>query len=243
VERIDRDGDVPRTMIRDLPPAERPRERLRDAGAGSLSTSELLAIVLRVGGSKESALAQANRIVARFNGLAGLARAPFRELCEVHGIGPAKAAQLKAALELGLRAAKLTPGDRPTVRDPDDVAALLAGEMSLLEQEHVRVVLLDARNRVLAIPEVYHGSVHTAQVRIGELFRDAVRANASAVVAVHNHPSGDAAPSQADTAMTKQLVEAGVLLDIDVFDHLIIAGGRYASMRQLGLGFAKAAAP
>lgn len=227
-----------RVMIRDLPATDRPRERLRDAGAEALSTAELIAILLRTGTAKQSALDQATSLLAAFDGIAGVARASFPELCNVHGFGEAKASQLKAAIELGVRVSRqLSPDDRPVVRNPDDIAALVRAEMSLLEQESVRVMLLDARNHVLGIREVYHGSVHTTQVRIGEMFREAVRATASAIVVIHNHPSGDPTPSAADVSMTKLLVQAGDLLGIDVYDHLVIGGGRYVSMRAARLGF------
>ncbi len=231
------DGGATYTLIRDLPAGDRPRERLRDFGAAALSNAELLAILLRTGTPKESALAQAARLLARFEGLPGLARSSFGELCAEHGLGEAKTAQLKAAIELGVRLASTAPDQRPVVKSPDDIANLVLAEMSLLEQEHVRMVLLDTRNRVLAVPEVYRGSVHTAHVRIGELLREAVRANAAAVVALHNHPSGDPTPSAADVQMTKMLHEAGRLMDIDVLDHLVIGGGRYVSMKSLHLGF------
>jgi DNA repair protein RadC len=237
---MDDDGRATYTLIRDLPATERPRERLRDAGAHALSAAELLAILLRTGTAKESALSQATRLLARFQSLEGLRNAPFQELCNEHGIGEAKAAQIKAALELGLRAAKKDGGDeRPVVRSPDDIAALVLHEMSVLDQEQVRVMLLDVRNRVLAMPTVYVGSVHTTNVRIGELLADALRVKAAAIVLLHNHPSGDPAPSAADVQMTKQLAEAAKLMDIDLLDHIVIGGGRFASMKALGLGFGR----
>ncbi len=228
------------TLIRDLPSAERPRERLRDAGANALSVTELLAIVLRTGTSKESALEQAGRLLRRFNGLAGLRQAPFLELCGERGIGEAKAAQIKAALELGLRAGAVSLDERPIVRSPDDIANLVLAEMSMLGEEHVRVMLLDARNRVLGIPTVYVGSVHTTNVRISELLSEAIRVKAAAIVAIHNHPSGDPAPSPADVQMTKSLHEAAKLMDIDLLDHIVIGGGRFVSLHQLKLGFPSA---
>jgi DNA repair protein RadC len=225
------------TLIRDLPASERPRERLRDAGADALSAAELLAILLRTGSSKESALAQAQRLLKDLGGLDGILKAPFGELRQQHGLGEAKAAQIKAALELGVRAAAAAHAERRMIRSPEDVADLMLAEMALFEQEHVRVLQLDVRARLIAVADVYQGSVHTVQVRFGELFRDAVRVNASAVVVVHNHPSGDPTPSAADIAMTKGLVEAGKLLDIEVNDHVILGGQNYVSMRALGLGF------
>jgi DNA repair protein RadC len=236
---MDGDAHVTYTLIRDLPATERPRERLRDAGANALSAAELLAILLRTGTAKESALSQATRLLARFQSLEGLRNAPFQELCNEHGIGEAKAAQIKAALELGLRAAKKDGADqRPIVRSPEDIAALVLHEMSALEQEQVRVMLLDVRNHVLGLPTVYVGSVHSTNVRIGELLADALRVKAAAIVLLHNHPSGDPAPSAADVQMTKQLGEAAKLMDVDLLDHVVIGGGRYVSMKQQRMGFA-----
>ena len=223
--------------IRDLPSGDRPRERLRDAGASSLSNQELLAILLRTGGAKESALAMAARLLGRFDGLVGLARSGFAELCAERGLGEAKAAQVKAALELGKRLVAAQPQERPTVHGPEDVANLLQGEMGLLDQEQLRVVLLNTRNHVLGMPEVYRGSVHTAVVRIGELFREALRQNAPSLILVHNHPSGDPTPSSEDIAMTKQAIDAGALLDVDVLDHIVLAHGRFESMKRLKAGF------
>jgi DNA repair protein RadC len=224
--------------IHDLPPAERPRERLRDAGPGNLSTAELLAILLRTGTKHENVLHLASRLLARFGGLPGLARASFSELCEIHGLGEAKAAQLKAGLELGRRLLASQPEERPVVKSPTDVFHLLAGEMSFLDQEQLRVVLLNTRNQVIAMPEVYRGNVNSIVVRAGELFREAIRANCPALILVHNHPSGDPTPSPEDVQVTRQMVEAGKLLDIEVLDHVVLAGQRYLSLRERGLGFA-----
>ena len=223
--------------IHDLPSGDRPRERLRDAGPAAISNSELLAILLRTGGAKESALAMASRLLATFNGLAGLARSSFAELCAQRGLGEAKAAQIQAALELGKRLVAAQPEERPVIRSADDVARLLQSEMGLLDQEHMRVLLLNTRNQVLAANDVYRGNVHTAVVRIGELFREALRHNAPAIILAHNHPSGDPKPSPDDVAMTQQAIEAGELLDVEVLDHVVIAHGGFVSMKQQGLAF------
>jgi DNA repair protein RadC len=233
----EQDTDGYQARIRDLPSTDRPRERLRDAGPGALSNQELLAILLRTGSARESALALANRLLGRFHGLVGLARAGFAELCAERGLGEAKAAQVQAALELGRRLAAAQPEERAQIRSPEDVANLLMGEMGLLDQEHLRVVLLNTRNQVLGTQEVYRGSVHTAVVRIGELFREALRQNAPCIIVVHNHPSGDPTPSAEDIAMTKQAIAAGELLDIDVLDHVIVAHARFASLKSLKVAF------
>jgi DNA repair protein RadC len=224
-------------LIRDLPESERPRERLETYGPGSLSTSELLAIILRTGTKSESVINLGSRLLAQFHGLAGIAKASFSDLCDVRGLGKAKASQLKAALELGKRLMVASPEERPQVKSPADVANLLMLEMGFLEQEHLRVVLLDTKNHVLGIPTIYIGSLNTSVMRVGELFREAVRANCAAVIVVHNHPSGDPTPSPEDVSITRQIVEGGKLLDVDVLDHLIIGQQRYVSLKERGLGF------
>jgi len=226
-----------RPMIKDLPSDERPRERLAHAGAGALSTSELLAIILRTGVSGQNVLDMSQRLLAKYDGLPGLARANFAELCAEKGLGAAKTAQLKASLELGRRLQLTASEERPQVKSPSDAANLLMGEMGLLEQEHMRVMLLDTRNRVQGIHTVYQGSLNTTMVRVGELFRDAIRANSAAIIVAHNHPSGDPSPSPEDVAVTRQIVSAGKLLDIDVLDHLIISHSRFVSLKERGLGF------
>jgi DNA repair protein RadC len=226
-----------RPMIRDLPTGERPRERLLHYGAGALSTSELLAIILRVGVSGENVVRMAEKMLARHDGLPGMAQATIQELCQDKGVGETKAIQIKAALELGRRLLVAAPHERPQIRQPADAANLLMAEMQLLPQEHLRTVLLDSRNRVIAIPTIYVGSLNAASVRVGEVFREAIRANSAAMIVVHNHPSGDPTPSPEDVQVTRQIVEAGSLLNIDVLDHLIVGRQRFVSMKERGLGF------
>lgn len=224
--------------ITDLHESERPRERLASLGPQALASAELLAILLRVGVKGENAVQVGQRLLQRFGNLGGLHRAPFEELVRQRGIGEAKAAQIKAAIELGRRLTLESPEERPTINSPADAAALVLYEMSALEQEHLRVLLLDTRNHVLDIVEVYRGSVNMSQIRVGEVFKAAIRRNATAVIVVHNHPSGDPTPSPDDAAVTRALVQAGKLVDIEVLDHLIIGMGRYISMKERGLGFA-----
>ncbi len=223
------------TRIREIPSSDRPRERLRDLGAAALSTAELLAIVLRTGSARQSVLSLSSSLLARRGGLGGLARLSFSELTQEQGLGEAKAAELQAIFELGRRYHTLTPEDRPYVRTPGDIQALLGAEMELLEQEHLRVVLVNTRNQVMAVSEVYKGNVGSALVRPAEVFRDAVRQNAPSIIVVHNHPSGDPSPSADDVALTRTLGAAGKLLDIEVLDHVIIGDKRFASLSQLGL--------
>ncbi len=226
-----------RPMIRDIPSGERPRERLRDRGPSSLSDAELLAIVLRTGSAAESVLDLSGRLLSQYQGLEGLAQAGYRELCNLHGVGEAKVAQLQAALELGKRLSSARGPERPSVRSPQDVADLLMAEMSLLDQEHFRVVVLNTKNQVMGTPEVYKGSVNSTTIRSAEVFREAVRQNCPAIIVVHNHPSGDPAPSEEDVAVTRELVAAGKMLDIDVLDHVVIGRHSFASLKEKGLGF------
>lgn len=224
-------------MIRDLAVSDRPRERLVQVGERSLSVTELLAIVIRTGVGGENVLRLAERTLAYFGGLPGLARASIAEMTEVKGIGQAKAVEVKASLELGRRLISSTPAERPRVSSPADAANLLMTEMAFLEQEHLRLVLLDTRNHVLSIPTIYIGSLNTSVLRVGELFRAAIKENAAAIIVAHNHPSGDPAPSPEDIRVTAQIVKAGKLLDIDVLDHVIIGRQRFVSLKERGLGF------
>lgn len=223
--------------IMDLDEAERPRERLVRLGAQALNQAELLAILLRVGVPGESAVQVGQRLLREFGGLAGLHRASIDELRAQHGLGIAKAAQIKAAIELGRRLSVAAPEERPVVNSPDDVAALVLYEMGALEHEELRVVLLDVRNRVQDVVTVYQGSTTSAQVRVGELFKAAVRRNTPAMIVIHNHPSGDPAPSPEDVALTRAIIQAGNLLDVNVLDHLVIGRGSYVSLKERGLGF------
>jgi DNA repair protein RadC len=223
--------------IPDLPESERPRERLLHHGVGALSDAELMAIILRTGTPDQNVVVVAQALLKRFGKLATLCQASTVELCKTRGIGPAKVAQLKAAFELGRRLVVETPDLRPQVRSPADAANLVMSEMCLLEQEHLCTMLLDTKNRVLETSTVYQGSLNTSLIRVGEVFRKAIRANAAALIVVHNHPSGDPTPSPEDVAVTRQIVDAGKLLDIEVLDHLIIGHQRFISLKERGLGF------
>lgn len=227
----------PQPLIRDLPHSERPRERMRQVGSQALSTSELLAIVLRTGNGGEGVIRLAERLLATFEDLAGLSRATVKELQRVKGIGPAKAVEIKASLELGRRLLAVLPAEKPRITSPADAANLLMSEMTLLEQEHLRVILLDTRNVVHRVVTIYIGSLNSAVVRVAELFRPAIKDNAAAIIMVHNHPSGDPSPSAEDIRVTREAVKAGRLLDIQLLDHLIIGRGRYVSLKERGLGF------
>ena len=224
-------------MMRDLAEEDRPRERLLKVGAQAVSTAELLAIIMRTGTGGENVLRLAERLLARFADLTGLSQATVAELQTVKGIGPANAIEIKAALEIGRRLLAAAPQERPKVTSPADAANLLMSEMMFLEQEHLRLILLDTRNRVLKTPTIYQGSLNTSVIRLGELFRAAIKENAAAFIVAHNHPSGDPSPSPEDVNVTRQLVQAGKLLDIEVLDHVVIGRQRYVSLKERGLGF------
>lgn len=223
--------------ITDLAADDRPRERLVKLGPQALSNAELMAILLRVGVRGENAVQVGQRLLQKFGGIRGLHRASLAEVQDQHGLGAAKAATIKAAIELGRRLTIESPEERPTIHSPADAAAMVQYEMAALEQEHLRVIVLDTRNHVIEIVELYHGSLNASVVRVGEVFKPAIRHNAASILVVHNHPSGDPTPSPDDVIVTRSLVEAGKLLDIEVLDHLVIGQGKFVSMKESGLGF------
>jgi DNA repair protein RadC len=227
----------PSYRIKDIRKEDRPRERLVNVGSGALSNAELLGILIGSGLPGINAVQLGQRLLSSISGLDELPRCSLRELQEVRGIGKAKAIQLQAAIELGRRIASRAPTDKPQIQSPDDAAEFLVYEMGALEQEHLKTMLLDTRNRLLKITEVYRGTLNSSHIRVGEVYRDAVRAGAASIIVVHNHPSGDPTPSPEDIAVTKVLVEAGKLLDIEMLDHLIIGRNCFLSLKARGLGF------
>ncbi len=225
------------TTVREMPSDERPRERLERYGAETLQTAELLAILLRVGTQQENVIELSSRLLRQYGGLGGLLHVDFAQLCAEHGMGQAKAAQLKAALEMGRRLSVLEAGAKPQISSPRDVAMLLQLEMGYLAQEQLRVLCLDTKNYVVAQQVVYQGTVNSSVVRAAEVFKPAVSRTCPAIVVVHNHPSGDPTPSPEDVRTTEQLRKAGDLLDIELLDHIVIGQQRYVSLKERGLGF------
>lgn len=226
-----------RLGVKEMLAEDRPRERLLALGAGALSNHELLAILIGSGTSRLKVLQVAQELLHRFGGLAGLAQASEDDLCLVPGIGRVRAAELKACLELGKRLITAPGAERPSIRCPADAARLVL-DMSLLEQEHLRTLLLNTKNHVVGSHDVYKGSLNSSMVRIGELFKEPIRQHCAAIIIVHNHPSGDPSPSRDDIEVTRQAVQAGKLLDVEVVDHLIIGrADRWLSMKERGLGF------
>lgn len=236
---MDTSARPPYSALRETPATDRPRERLKSIGAAYLSDAELLAIVLRVGIVGENVSDLARRLLAEHRGLQGLASLDFSQLAKSRGVGEAKACQIKASLEMGRRLLKFGPEERRQIHSPSDVADLLILEMGHLEQEHLRVLCLNTKNQLISMEDVYRGTLNSAPVRPADVFKGAVRQNAASVILAHNHPSGDPAPSEDDARSTRQLVDAGKLLDIDVLDHLVVARTGYCSMRRLRMGFSR----
>lgn len=222
-----------RRQVKDMPEEEQPLHRMNHVGLHSVSVTELLAICLQT----SDGLDMAHEIINASGGIHKLSRLTTAELTAVPGIGPAQASRIRAALELGRRAMQSVPNEQNKVQSPADAAKLLMPEMQDLDQEHLRVILLNTSNGVIGVQTIYIGSLNTSIVRIVELFRPAIRNNAAAIIVAHNHPSGDPAPSPEDVNVTRQIVAAGKLLDIDVLDHVIICRQRYVSLKERGLGF------
>ena len=218
--------------VREMPSTERPRERLQHFGPQALSVSELLAIILRTGTKGDNALELANKMLAKYGGLAGLVRADFAELCAVHGMGEAKSAQVKAALELGRRFAALQVDPRYQIRTPADAANLVMLELAYLDTEQMRVLLLDAKSQLVEKASLYQGTANSSVLRAAEVFRPAIIRNCPGLILCHNHPSGDPTPSPEDIKATKQLVAAGRILDIELVDHIIIGHQRFVSLKE-----------
>jgi DNA repair protein RadC len=211
--------------MRELPPADRPRERLLNQGATALKTSELLAILLRTGTKERPVVQLAEFLLAHFGSLEALSRAPVGELMKVKGVGQAKAIELKAAFAIAARLTRSEAEARP-MNTAVDVAQLLGEEMRLLDYESVRVICLNTQHKVLAVEEVTRGTLNESLFHPREAFRPALTRQAFAVILVHNHPSGDPRPSGADLAVTRRMKEAGELLQIEVLDHVILGAPR-----------------
>ncbi len=219
-------------LIRELPFAEQPRSRMNTTGPAALSDAELVAVLANL-----PDLSVAQRLLDHFGNLSKLARADAREIRQhAFGVGPAKAAQLGAAAELARRLFA-TVEERVQIRSPADAVNMLRVLIGSEPQEHLVVVILDTKNRVLKTHTVYIGNINTSMIRMGEIYREPVRLNAMAIIVAHNHPSQDPSPSPEDILSTKQIVDTGKLLDIDCLDHLIICESRFTSLRERGLGF------
>ncbi|MFZ4812904.1 MAG: RadC family protein [Phototrophicaceae bacterium] len=226
----------PPVMMADLPESERPRERLIEQGANSLSNSELLAILLRTGTASENVLRLAERLLVEFGGLHGLAKAKPHELLKFKGLGMAKVAQICAALEIGIRLKSGLPQERLKIQSAEDAMQLVI-DMRHLQQETVKLILLDLNGHVHSIPTLYVGTQNASVLRIPEILREVIGRGAAAYIMVHNHPYGAASPSPEDVHLTRDLIAASTLLDVDFVDHLIIGERDWVSLREMRLAF------
>lgn len=229
-------GTKGQSSFKTLPANERPRERMLTYGASSLSNAELIAILLRTGTASENVLQVAEQVLMRCGGLAGLMRASYTDLLKIDGLGPTKATQIMAVVELAKRAMTLPAAERVTINKAEDAAQLFM-DMQFLQQEHVRILLLDTARSVIASPTIYIGTLNSSVLRVSELFREAITRNSAAIVLAHNHPSGDPTPSPEDLELTHTLIAAGKLLDIQVLDHLIMGSNQWVSLKAMGIAF------
>ena len=221
--------------IKELPKEERPRERLLKKGSKFLSTAELLALIISTGSRKRTAVELAKDLLSNFGGLKGIIDLSCEELKEIKGIGTAKAAKISAAVELAGRITAIQDEKRDIINSPIKAVELLSSEMRFLKQEVLKAVLLNVKNRVIAVPEISRGGLSSSIVHPREVFREAIRRSSAAVILVHNHPSGDPTPSTDDLNITKKLVQSGEIIGIKVVDHIIIAGDKYTSFKEENL--------
>lgn len=222
--------------VHDLPLSERPRERLFKLGSEALSAQEILALILGRGIKDESVMVTSQKLISRFGGLKGVANASLEELTQTKGIGLAKAAQIKAALELSKRL-EADVGEKPqqVLKSPEDVAAVMRSKSKGKKKEHFWVICLDTRNRLISWKQVSVGSLDTSIVHPREVFKEAISSSAASVIFVHNHPSGDPEPSKEDVELTKRLAKAGEIIGIDVLDHIIVCDSSYLSLKTSNL--------
>ncbi len=221
--------------VRDLPPAERPRERLLQLGPEALSVPELLALILGRGIKGESVMITAQHLLSRYGDLRSMAESSVEELAQVRGIGPAKASQIVASFELARRLEACPENGGVIVKSPENVLQAVRSRLKGKKREHFLTVLLDSRNRVMGVAPVSVGSLDSSLAHPREVFKEAVSASAASVIFVHNHPSGDPQPSEDDIKLTKRLVEAGAIVGIEVLDHVIVADRAFASLKAMKL--------
>ncbi|RXI98405.1 JAB domain-containing protein [Anaerobacillus alkaliphilus] len=221
-------------MIRDVPTEERPREKMLKEGVHVLTNQELIAIILGTGTREESVLQLAQRILYDFQGLRFLRESSVDELTKIKGIGNSKAVQLLAALELGSRVHKFQQEDRIIIRSPEDVSRFMMEDMRFLTQEHFVALYLNTKNHVIHKKTIFIGSLNASIVHPREVFKEAFRHSAASIICLHNHPSGDPAPSKEDIEVTKRLVETGKVIGIEMLDHIIIGDRKFVSLKEKG---------
>jgi DNA repair protein RadC len=222
--------------IHDLPPGERPRERLLKLGSEALSAQEILALILGRGIKGESVMMTSQKLLSRFGNLKGVANASVEELIQTKGIGPAKATQIRAALEFSRRLqADASEKPKPILKSPEDVTAEVRSQLKGKKKEHFLVLCLDTRNRLIDRKLVSMGSLDTSIVHPREVFKEAISSCAASVIFAHNHPSGDPEPSKEDVELTKRLARAGEIVGIDVLDHIIVCDEGFVSLKARNL--------
>lgn len=219
-------------MIRELPENERPRERFKQYGKEALAVHELIAIILRTGGSHQSVLSLAQTLYQKFKSMRTISQTSIQDLMTVRGVGEAKAIQLLAALELGHRMHLEHFSESPSLHSPQSVYQFMHDEISMLSQEHFYALYLDSKGHLIQKQCLFVGSLNASLVHPREVFKHAVTHSAAAIIVVHNHPSGDPTPSLSDLNVTKVLAEAGRMMDISILDHIIIGKGRYHSFKE-----------
>jgi DNA repair protein RadC len=228
-----------RLRMKDIPTSERPYEKLEKFGPEALSNAELLAIIIRTGSREETSVALAQRVLALGQdngGIAFLHNLSVQELRKTKGIGKVKALQIKAVMELSKRvSASRINKDRVVIRSPVEISSLLMEEMRHLQKEVFKVVMLNTKNHIIKHLNISVGCLNSSIVHPREVFSEAVKVGCSAILLVHNHPSGDPGPSREDIETTQRLVNAGSILGIKVLDHIVIGDGRYISFREQGL--------
>lgn len=227
--------ESPTYMLRDIPEGERPRERMLRQGASALSSAELLAILLRTGTVAESAVRLAERILRESGSLRSLTDMRLEQLTAIKGVGPAKALQIQAGIELGRRLARTSDEERPVIRSPHDAADLLVEELRFLKKEHFVCLFLNTKNHVIGRETISVGSLNATVVHPREVFRSAIQRCSASIICAHNHPSGDPTPSKEDIELTARLTEAGDIVGIELLDHLIIGDRSFISLKEKGL--------
>jgi len=225
------------TMVKDLPMAERPREKLLEKGASALSNAELLAILLRTGTKEESVIHVAERLIAncKEQGISSIVNLSVNQLSSFKGIGLTKAVTILAAVELGCRISSKAAVERYVIHGPEDAASYVMPRLRYERKEHFMTLLLNMKNQVLALKCISIGSLNASIVHPREVFQAAIENNAAAMILIHNHPSGDPEPSKEDINVTHRLVEAGAIMDIPVLDHVIIGDKKYISLKEKGM--------
>ncbi|OGC47237.1 hypothetical protein A2886_01145 [candidate division WWE3 bacterium RIFCSPHIGHO2_01_FULL_42_13] len=225
--------------VRDLPDSEKPRERLVKYGAEILSDSELLAIILSVGGKEESVLELSRRVLAEFGGFKGLAQASPEQLVSLKNVGEVKAITIKAACEIGLRVTSDSGPASEFIKSPEDIYRLVRKDLYGKKKEHLYLISIDSRGRAIAQDLISIGTVNEAVVHPREIFRQAIMRTAVSIILVHNHPSQDTSPSSEDIFLTKKVADAGRLLGLNVLDHVIVSDKEHCSLKALGFLKAK----